>query len=194
MKPVRELEYIRHEEELPRFANRGLIEASGACRSRPKRSDFPDSRIGASLKQGGVRFTGTSGTDFPDSRIGASLKPKGPAWALGRKRLLPRFANRGLIEAEHQRQGPGSRSRDFPDSRIGASLKPPGAFRSLPPAVSLPRFANRGLIEARDADPRAVEGDGLPRFANRGLIEATSRRSRCGNSRATSPIRESGPH
>ena len=61
--------------------------------------NFPDSRIGASLKLGrnrtGLRRTG----HFPDSRIGASLKPDAAAYARAR------------------------RERDFPDSRIGASLK-----------------------------------------------------------------------
>ena len=36
---------------------------------------------------------------FPDSRIGASLKPAIFAGRRGIPRLLPRFANRGLIEA-----------------------------------------------------------------------------------------------
>ena len=60
--------------------------------------DFPDSRIGASLKPTFSALTDAPKPNFPDSRIGASLKP--------------------LCEAPA-----GAYRRYFPDSRIGASLK-----------------------------------------------------------------------
>ena len=59
---------------LPRFANRGLIEACDPRGLGISPRDFPDSRIGASLKRAGVRAGGTRRHHFPDSRIGASLK------------------------------------------------------------------------------------------------------------------------
>ena len=59
---------------------------------------FPDSRIGASLKQSVHALVVIGAVDFPDSRIGASLKQG--AYPL-------------------QEAGP----LHFPDSRIGASLK-----------------------------------------------------------------------
>ena len=62
--------------------------------------------------------------NFPDSRIGASLKRAGASLNPMAKIILPRFANRGLIEAR----------------RTGISIALAGP---------LPRFANRGLIEAR---------------------------------------------
>ena len=60
---------------------------------------------------------------------------------------LPRFANRGLIEA-------------------GTVIVSVIVFGPLP------RFANRGLIEARMAATSTGTIGRLPRFANRGLIEA----------------------
>ena len=61
--------------------------------------DFPDSRIGASLKQDQQsEKLDAARHDFPDSRIGASLKPGRPCDVRGRR-------------------------LHFPDSRIGASLK-----------------------------------------------------------------------
>ena len=65
---------------------------------------------------------------------------------------LPRFMNRGLIEATVM--------------DILRSVK-----------VGLPRFMNRGLIEACDLQ-RHVDGrePELPRFMNRGLIEAEATR------------------
>ena len=108
---------------------------------------FPDSRIGASLKPGTAGRRPCRTRNFPDSRIGASLKRRTAVCCRACSATLPRFANRGLIEA-------ASPDQDCPD---------------CPP---LPRFANRGLIEAdlnREVSP---EDDTLPRFANRGLIEA----------------------
>ena len=61
--------------------------------------DFPDSRIGASLKLRGLQLELLSGPHFPDSRIGASLKHLSPFLIRTRRIPLPRFANRGLIEA-----------------------------------------------------------------------------------------------
>ena len=62
-------------------------------------SYFPDSRIGASLKRERALDAFRDDQYFPDSRIGASLKRRvrdaGRRQGLG----LPRFANRGLIEA-----------------------------------------------------------------------------------------------
>ena len=62
--------------------------------------DFPDSRIGASLKPR-PKFPKLYGIhpDFPDSRIGASLKHAHLQVHVARHLTLPRFANRGLIEA-----------------------------------------------------------------------------------------------
>ena len=64
---------------LPRFANRGLIEASGVIFPHSIAWYFPDSRIGASLKLRPFAVCRLGGCDyFPDSRIGASLKRIGP--------------------------------------------------------------------------------------------------------------------
>ena len=63
------------------------------------RADFPDSRIGASLKQFVVRDALEVPLHFPDSRIGASLKQRRDAVDIIERLSLPRFANRGLIEA-----------------------------------------------------------------------------------------------
>ena len=61
--------------------------------------NFPDSRIGASLKLERLVDATRLLYNFPDSRIGASLK-----------RVIER--------------APGLGPHHFPDSRIGASLKP----------------------------------------------------------------------
>ena len=72
--------------KLPRFANRGLIEARSGFVVQPQLIvNFPDSRIGASLKPARARYSGSGPSpNFPDSRIGASLKPCArpgpPAW------------------------------------------------------------------------------------------------------------------
>ena len=133
---------------LPRFANRGLIEAGMGSGSRSLGSYFPDSRIGASLKpEVSVIAVLQPEANFPDSRIGASLKPwcsrqaslavaSLPRFAnrgliearsrcpeARRSRSLPRFANRGLIEATMRSAARSAATPDFPDSRIGASLK-----------------------------------------------------------------------
>ena len=131
--------------------------------------DFPDSRIGASLKHLDdvdlLQFL----NHFPDSRIGASLKlaQRLAPWSLSAE--LPRFANRGLIEAIAGAESPTDRSL-------------------------LPRFANRGLIEAAGPPPPPPLGPSLPRFANRGLIEALGLADCVESELHTSPIRESGPH
>ena len=108
--------------QLPRFANRGLIEALVVGVKERLLSDFPDSRIGASLKHRLRQALGVKIRDFPDSRIGASLKPPNRQRLDAPGVILPRFANRGLIEAN---SGVEARTcqRYFPDSRIGASLK-----------------------------------------------------------------------
>ena len=85
---------------------------------------FPDSRIGASLKLYEFPHRREVWYHFPDSRIGASLKRRTARLRPADGPVLPRFANRGLIEA--------SRSTTRPDA-----------------TGRLPRFANRGLIEAR---------------------------------------------
>ena len=92
---------------LPRFANRGLIEAVFECIVMRLRRNFPDSRIGASLKRLAHLLLRPASVHFPDSRIGASLKPRG-------------------------RKEAGKDVGNFPDSRIGASLKPvlPGPARA----------------------------------------------------------------
>ena len=84
-------------------------------------------------------------------------------------RSLPRFMNRGLIEA---------------------SLSDGYAV----PSIALPRFMNRGLIEALDPEVPSSEADALPRFMNRGLIEARVRPGLHQTATRTSPIHESGPH
>ena len=100
------------------------------------------------MKLGQAPGAGRQLLDFPDSRIGASLKPARARSSETSASRLPRFANRGLIEA----------------STAGQSS-------TLPPR--LPRFANRGLIEARGLFVAPTGVSRLPRFANRGLIEAT---------------------
>ena len=69
-------------------------------------TDFPDSRIGASLKRRLEPDWMDRHRHFPDSRIGASLKRRGAEPARRQLLGLPRFANRGLIEAK---AGDGSR-------------------------------------------------------------------------------------
>ena len=66
-------------EGLPRFANRGLIEAPDSFAVSVAANHFPDSRIGASLKQINPLLSENPVRHFPDSRIGASLKPARPA-------------------------------------------------------------------------------------------------------------------
>ena len=61
--------------------------------------DFPDSRIGASLKPIPRARRRGKWSHFPDSRIGASLKRASLAADMYADEALPRFANRGLIEA-----------------------------------------------------------------------------------------------
>ena len=71
------MDWSYHFNPLPRFANRGLIEADLASGRASSRLNFPDSRIGASLKLGSLSARLSSRGDFPDSRIGASLKLDG---------------------------------------------------------------------------------------------------------------------
>ena len=85
---------------------------------------------------------------------------------------LPRFANRGLIEARLSGSAASGQPEHFPDSRIGASLKPCRLALNAARSMALPRFANRGLIEAASPATRRIARRPLPRFANRGLIEA----------------------
>ena len=75
MKLVERLDIRADLQLLPRFANRGLIEA-GRINSGPRSPAqyFPDSRIGASLKRPEVSMAKRRVCHFPDSRIGASLK------------------------------------------------------------------------------------------------------------------------
>ena len=82
---------------------------------------------------------------------------------------LPRFMNRGLIEAQ--------RPQDF---LVGLG--------------ELPRFMNRGLIEAAGTGQCRSMTISLPRFMNRGLIEATPSPKLSRMPSHTSPIHESGPH
>ena len=156
--------------QLPRFANRGLIEAG---RPRHPRRD------GAALP----RFANRGLIEAGRRRLRASARPQ-----------LPRFANRGLIEALGGYGTAGTAGTNFPDSRIGASLKLEIEHCEPWLPVELPRFANRGLIEASMASRYASASSGLPRFANRGLIEAGCRGSWRSLASMTSPIRESGPH
>ena len=65
----------------------------------------------------------------------------------GKGLVLPRFMNRGLIEAARM-------------------------YRITTRTSVLPRFMNRGLIEARRPTPGPRPRTPLPRFMNRGLIEA----------------------
>ena len=130
--------------------------------------DFPDSRIGASLKQQMWYARASPIPHFPDSRIGASLKRwhhERPAVA---QHALPRFANRGLIEA--------------------ISL-----VRSATSSLGLPRFANRGLIEAPTGLPTDHVVDHFPDSRIGASLKPGSRACRSRPS-TTSPIRESGPH
>ena len=64
-------------------------------------------------------------------------------------KALPRFMNRGLIEADY-------------------------TIITCSTVCQLPRFMNRGLIEASSGRIHAcIPSGALPRFMNRGLIEAT---------------------
>ena len=87
----------------------------------------------------------------------------------GTPSLLPRFMNRGLIEA----------------------FRPPRAVAGGP---GLPRFMNRGLIEAALDNRPFLWPSVLPRFMNRGLIEALTLITIPSRAVRTSPIHESGPH
>ena len=122
---------------LPRFANRGLIEVTRRQAYRTLASNFPDSRIGASLKWARRCPPARRPRHFPDSRIGASLKLDQPAF-------------RYRIEVH------------FPDSRIGASLKCPDRPRSPRGRTPLPRFANRGLIEVAEHSGRPRRSGNFP--------------------------------
>ena len=82
---------------------------------------------------------------------------------------LPRFMNRGLIEAT---------CSDSPRHSM----------------FVLPRFMNRGLIEAGLLGIDAPDVSALPRFMNRGLIEAPATTPARSEYSITSPIHESGPH
>ena len=75
------------------------LKRRGNCRRRRGRAYFPDSRIGASLKPDPLREGKIDVQHFPDSRIGASLKRMRSVSIRCRSPALPRFANRGLIEA-----------------------------------------------------------------------------------------------
>ena len=111
------------------------------------------------------------------------------------KMLLPRFMNRGLIEAVEigRMEGfpfllPRFMNRGLIEA-VGSAFTQSSANRALP------RFMNRGLIEARFG--RGCSGSRpqlLPRFMNRGLIEARSPTPRREGNSPTSPIHESGPH
>ena len=166
---------------LPRFANRGLIEAGEVIlQAQALRPDFPDSRIGASLKPRRSSVLASRIGDFPDSRIGASLKQA----IVPRVALLPLHFPDSRIGASLKRRHlprDGGLDDHFPDSRIGASLKPTNVVLNVVAYPGLPRFANRGLIEARPLDRHPLRGVRLPRFANRGLIEAASARTRTGS-------------
>ena len=131
LKPGRPPNWKRRCSQLPRFANRGLIEAMLLPTSITVFRYFPDSRIGASLKRRNGIPIGMSRMHFPDSRIGASLKPEGGLTRYRIDDLLPRFANRGLIEARKCLTRAYPWSYHFPDSRIGASLKRVEATRRV---------------------------------------------------------------
>ena len=51
------------------------------------------------MKPMNPRSAASNDSYFPDSRIGASLKPARGRLMVERSEQLPRFANRGLIEA-----------------------------------------------------------------------------------------------
>ena len=154
---------------LPRFANRGLIEAfASTSASRPSRS-LPRFANRGLIEAGGRFGRAVRGLGhFPDSRIGASLKPDLAAVGWLDSALLPRFANRGLIEASAT-LALTTDGAHFPDSRIGASLKPVVAIASGPELGHFP-------------DSRI------------GASLKPERRKYCDDECRTSPIRESGPH
>ena len=66
MKPVWDVRVGKASERLPRFANRGLIEARAASRKcSASEWHFPDSRIGASLKRLGLFILIVAGITSP---------------------------------------------------------------------------------------------------------------------------------
>ena len=131
--------------------------------------------------------------NFPDSRIGASLKPAAELHSSALRSELPRFANRGLIEAVETLFAAVYHAANFPDSRIGASLKPLHHCHDASLPFNFPDSRIGASLKASIEDHQARAGMNFPDSRiGASLKEFQGFIPEKGWS--TSPIRESGPH
>ena len=89
---------MRDKLKLPREPTRGLIEADSPRGYPPRRSDFPENQLGASLKPSSFARNPRYQLDFPENQLGASLKRV--------------HSSRQEVRHAH-----------FPENQLGASLK-----------------------------------------------------------------------